>query len=82
MAQFKLSYKMTFLKTSNLKANLFVDIFIYEIVCKCRITARQYGEVVFPLFAIKSGMAHFLPSWYKPSNYVTNYKIPESVMLS
>jgi hypothetical protein len=27
-----------------------------------QITARQYGEVVFPLFATKSGMAHFLPS--------------------
>ena len=27
----------------------------------CHITARQYGEVVFPLFSQKSGMAHFLP---------------------
>jgi len=26
------------------------------------ITAQQYGEVVFPLFSQKSGMAHFLPS--------------------
>jgi len=26
------------------------------------LTARQYGEVVFPLFSQKSEMAHFLPS--------------------
>ena len=33
---------------------------------KCRfldsLTARQYGEVVFPLFGTKSGMAQFLPA--------------------
>jgi len=27
-----------------------------EIVCLSRLTARQYGEVVFPLFASKRGM--------------------------
>ena len=31
----------------------------------CLLTARQYWEVVFPLFPRKSGMAHFLPSRYK-----------------
>jgi hypothetical protein len=62
----------------NNQKNMITDEIVRE-ESFCKLTARQYGEVVLPdaasgqspgtlarkLSRCKEGMAHFLPSWYK-----------------